>query len=218
MPKTTKKAKSTKFSGAQKDNFKKGFDIANRRVQFFVVIAIVALLGGGYYLYRSYAATQNQWNYNISSGTIQILSTNPTNKTPIKEIAKNSKLVAQLNKSEQIGVSVPGTAFPAVPINQPMRLCVISNSANPQLRATQKDQNGRTRYYGDATATTNTVFSVSEVESVSNGYYLACTYKRTRSYALAGPITITNTGPQTRISEVIIRFVDGSTTGTIRNW
>jgi hypothetical protein len=218
MSKTTKNTKRRSTTSGKKIDPKKVFDLANRKVQFFVAITIVALLGGGYYVYRSYAATQNQWNYNLGNGTVQILSTNKTNKVPVKETAKNSKLVAQLAKSEQIGVSVPGTAFPAVPINQPVRLCVISNSASPQLRATQKDQNGRTRYYGEATETTNTTFSLNEIESVGNGYYLACTFKRERSYALAGPITITNTGPQTRISEVIIRFVDGSTTGKIRNW
>lgn len=52
---TTKKANN-------KSSLKKRFDLTNKKVQFFVVIAIVAVLGGGYFTVRSFASTgQSLW-------------------------------------------------------------------------------------------------------------------------------------------------------------
>lgn len=52
MPKTTKNKQVSKSAG-----LKRRFDLTNKKVQFFVVIAIVAVLGGGYYTVRSFADT-----------------------------------------------------------------------------------------------------------------------------------------------------------------
>lgn len=45
--------KSAKASTGK--GLKKSFDLKSRKVQFFVVIAIVALLGGGWFTYKSFA-------------------------------------------------------------------------------------------------------------------------------------------------------------------
>lgn len=51
MPKITKKTKASKSAG-----LKRRFDLTNKKVQFFVVIGIVAILGGGYFTFKSFAA------------------------------------------------------------------------------------------------------------------------------------------------------------------
>ncbi len=213
MANTKSKSKTTKKKGSTFSRINFG----STKTRIIVTLLVFGVIGGGLLVYRSYAATQNQWNYNVSSGTLKITS-KLRGSEPVKETVKNSKLVAQLDTGDKVTVVQPGTIFPAVPAGQSMRLCVVTNTPNPLLRASQKDTSGRDRYFGDASATSNTTFSRNEVESVGNGYYLACTYKRTREYTLAGAITIINTGPTTRVSEVLIRFIDGTTTGTVKNW
>ena len=67
MAKATKVApKHTSTSSKSSVVKKKGllgrsFNLQSRRVQFFVVILIVAILGGGYFTYKSFAATSVQF-------------------------------------------------------------------------------------------------------------------------------------------------------------
>ena len=57
MPKNSTVTKRTSSASSKKNGLKKRFDLTNRKVQFFVVIAIVAVLGGGYFTVRSFANT-----------------------------------------------------------------------------------------------------------------------------------------------------------------
>lgn len=63
MTKTTKKSKASKSAG-----LKRRFDLTNKKVQFFVVIGIVAILGGGYFTFRSFAATTTVYTAKPGSG------------------------------------------------------------------------------------------------------------------------------------------------------
>lgn len=70
MPKTSKKSKASKSTG-----LRKRFDLTNKKVQFFVVIAIVAILGGGWFTYKSFAATVNSTVYPTTQGGVGYFST-----------------------------------------------------------------------------------------------------------------------------------------------
>lgn len=58
-------AKSTKKNTKNKSGLMRRFDLSNKRVQFFTVIALVAILGGGFFLVRSFAATTGYSNGKI---------------------------------------------------------------------------------------------------------------------------------------------------------
>lgn len=57
MPKTTKTTRKASSASAKKSGLKRRFDLANKKVQFLVVIGIVAVLGGGYFTVKSFAST-----------------------------------------------------------------------------------------------------------------------------------------------------------------
>jgi hypothetical protein len=210
MPKNTKPKTNSTNKGLMKS-----FSLKSRKVQFFVVVLIFGIIGGGYMVYRSYAAIQGQqWVYEIPNGYMQVPSGSISG-----EAKKNGKQVAVLNSGNAITASVPGSEYPKIDANQPYRLCLLTNNPNPQFMITQKNSAGKLKYHGNSSATLNAQFSLNEAEYDQNsGYYLLCTFKRTRAETTVGPITFTNKGSSTKISGVVIRFVDGSTTGKVKNW
>ena len=57
MAKPTTNNKKTVSKKQNKSLFGKKFDLKSRKVQFFTSILIIAILGGGYFTFRSFAAT-----------------------------------------------------------------------------------------------------------------------------------------------------------------
>lgn len=66
MPKTTKKSSTSRAKKASP--LKRKFDLTSRKVQFFVAIIIVAILGAGYFTFKSFAAT-NTASYSFTNVT-----------------------------------------------------------------------------------------------------------------------------------------------------
>lgn len=71
MAKIIKSAPKRSVSANNKKSSKgflsKKFNLQSRKVQFFVVILIVAVLGGGYYTYKSFAATPELNVYTLNA-------------------------------------------------------------------------------------------------------------------------------------------------------
>jgi len=84
--------------------FKKRFDLTNRKVQFFVVIAIFAILGGGYFTFRSFAAT----NYIIrqAGSTDTLAGTYGYHSISRADYCRISGAVVEKQKNNQLVESV----------------------------------------------------------------------------------------------------------------
>lgn len=92
MPKT----KTSKDSG-----LKRRFNLTNKKVQFFVVIAIVALLGGGYFTIKSFAATNL---YSIDATAMSCLLAVESQQCKLMPAPdKNSKSVFFVDSSTNLG-------------------------------------------------------------------------------------------------------------------
>lgn len=114
MPKTSKKTKVSKGTG-----LKRKFDLSNRRVQFFVTIAIVALLGGGWFTYKSFAAVAPLASYSPTALKLNggaHLVTDAGNQ------------VVRLPKDVQGSISLLGSQHLPVPANTQIRTCVEARS------------------------------------------------------------------------------------------
>lgn len=70
MPKTTKTTRKASPASNKKSGLKRRFDLTNKKVQFFVVIGIVAILGGGYFTFKSFAATGVRASFTPGNGII----------------------------------------------------------------------------------------------------------------------------------------------------
>ncbi len=92
--KRTTSSKSNNINNS-KGFFGKSFDLKNRKVQFFVVILIVAILGGGYFTFKSFAATTQSWVYDINKGnlTMNVSPLNECSYSKYNEPTKNGKTV-----------------------------------------------------------------------------------------------------------------------------
>lgn len=103
MPKTTKTTRKSSVASGKKLGLKSRFNLRSKKVQFFVVIGIVAILGGGYYTVRSFAAT----------GTITAQATTSNNKS-----ASGHKLLASQGASYFTDSSKNNTTVVAAQYNQ----------------------------------------------------------------------------------------------------
>lgn len=77
----------------------KSFNLKSRKVQFFVVILIVAVLGGGYFTFKSFAAEVG--HYYASNGTL-VCRKNIAVCTQRNDEAKNNVAVVELS---QVGIA-----------------------------------------------------------------------------------------------------------------
>lgn len=73
MPKNNIGNKRASSASTKKSSLKRRFDLTNRKVQFFVVIAIVAVLGGGWFTYRSFAAEATLYTFTPQNGALECL-------------------------------------------------------------------------------------------------------------------------------------------------
>ncbi|MFO0887438.1 MAG: hypothetical protein U0413_04420 [Candidatus Saccharimonadales bacterium] len=108
MAKTTKvvnkRTTSSKNSNTNngKGFFGKSFDLKSRKVQFFVVILIVAILGGGYFTLKSFAATVA---YSYSPVNNTLVCKEKCKKVNDTGIAKNSTTVLSITSLGKVAGS-----------------------------------------------------------------------------------------------------------------
>ncbi|USN95597.1 MAG: hypothetical protein H6793_00300 [Candidatus Nomurabacteria bacterium] len=104
MARTTKvvnkRTTSSKNSNTSKSKgfFGKSFDLKSRKVQFFVVILIVAILGGGYFTLKSFAATSD--SLMLIPGDYELVSAHYLTETAPG--LKANKTVTELNPGGSI--------------------------------------------------------------------------------------------------------------------
>lgn len=92
MAKTTKKAPKRATTTKKKGFLGRSFNLRSRKVQFMVFILIVAILGGGYYTYKSFAASQS-WPYTIASHNLIAAPKGSCQTSYYEEPQKNKMLV-----------------------------------------------------------------------------------------------------------------------------
>jgi hypothetical protein len=125
----TKTNKSTVKVGAKNSakssGLKTRFNLANRKVQFFVFIAIVALLGGGYFTIKSFAATSTVAE--VSNG----LLTGSGSYTIVSDAAKNNKKVVRISKAGSAAIiknGADGVPMMKIPANVKVRYCYLAKA------------------------------------------------------------------------------------------
>ena len=112
---TAKQNKKSKQVGI----FGKSFDLKSRKVQFFVSIFIIAILGGGYFTFKSFAATQD-FIYTADNGYL-----NPETKASTQlEPKKNNIKVIRLDSYGGTAKVGKGSSIPVIPAGQNYQYCV----------------------------------------------------------------------------------------------
>lgn len=99
MPKTTKTSRKPSPASTKKSGFKRRFDITNKKVQFFVVIGIVAILGGGYFTFKSFAANEIKPQYLVfktSAGFLKSDRCDNRNSRRVQEESKGGRIVIEM--------------------------------------------------------------------------------------------------------------------------
>lgn len=181
MAKTTKPVpKRTTSSSSKKQGFlKRSFNLKSRKVQFFIVILIVAVLGGGYYTYKSFAAVQS-WSYTISQGNLALDTAGSSNRCKgwiYNEPAKNNKPVWSLSCPKYDGKG-------AYPIAAVMKGAYLPNSSYRGYYRSCAYIKGRgtIRMYMSAPAVSNTKYH--NVNASNYQYYCTDTLVLNPPYAI----------------------------------
>lgn len=113
MPKINYKSKKNKLF------FKNSFNLANKKVRFFVVIGVFVILGGGYFTYKSFAATTqyaSMANYQLKG----------INAVGFFEQSKNNLQVLRVQPQG-------GSAYATfdVPVNTNIKYCYTARADRP---------------------------------------------------------------------------------------
>lgn len=118
MPKATKNKPASKSTG-----LKRRFDLTNKKVQFFVVIAIVAVLGGGWFTLKSFANSVT-YRYQPSDLTLScnMQFSPPGSCERITESTSGQKNGAIVIKMKQNG-TVNGNRNTLFPDGNESRMC-----------------------------------------------------------------------------------------------
>ena len=118
MAKTTKVV-NKRTTGSKNSNtnngkgfFGKSFDLKSRKVQFFVVILIVAILGGGYFTFKSFAAAYTITVMNNS--TSESFNYAPQQKNQNCNIDYQNSYESSKNNLKVVSVGCNGNANPDV--------------------------------------------------------------------------------------------------------
>jgi hypothetical protein len=153
--KPSTKAKTSKKSPSRLDRVIKKLNLARPRNQFIVAFLVVGLLGGGYFAYQSFAATQS-WTYSNFDGSQsqlgpQNVSVQPSVNCAInmnyKEVQKNSQNVTAVlcPKSQPFrnasglyswaGVYVKGSYIGSWGLNRNFRTCAWVRGYGPGVES-----------------------------------------------------------------------------------
>ncbi len=156
MPKTTKKSKASKANG-----LKKRFDLNNKRVQFFVVVGIVALLGGGWFTYKSFAANVlKTWTVptNLACGHLNRAGQNGCNVVSDPQKNNSSVVVLSTDTSAQptlSGITITRNSPVKLTGNRKYDVCaLVKGVGQMDIRLTQTDSSGAS-FHGDLGAFKN---------------------------------------------------------------
>ncbi len=172
MAKSTTNNKKTVSKKQNKSFFGKKFDLKSRKVQFFVSILIIAILGGGYFTFRSFAA---EWTYYLPFAHMSYQVNNqkkfnwpgrtlPCRGTPATDQSKASMQVISItcDNSNSLHESIMYIAgYDAVNIKGNYRACVDikgtgkfyihvhgNTTGYPYGIATAKEKSVPMKYYG----------------------------------------------------------------------
>ncbi len=88
---TSSSKASNKSKATKKGLLGRSFNLQSRKVQFVVFILVVAILGGGWFTYKSFAATAS-WTYSISNNNLTGTLQRPGEKCSISPYNEPQKL------------------------------------------------------------------------------------------------------------------------------
>jgi hypothetical protein len=92
MPKTSKTTRKSSPATGKNSGLERRFSLTNRKVQFFVVVGLVAILGGGYYVRQSFASTLID-SASVDSGELVCVTKCTVQSEPSKNNAKVAVLL-----------------------------------------------------------------------------------------------------------------------------
>lgn len=121
--KTVKTAKSPKTTG--------GISLNSNRGRFIATILIVAIIGGGLFVYRSFASTTATWTYTVANTQLKEASganNSPCKATVVNEPSKNNTKVINLACStDGAGATAQtvGASITSALVNRPYRMCAV---------------------------------------------------------------------------------------------
>lgn len=140
MPTKTKKSTATKskVSSNKKSGLLSRINFKSRKTQFFTVILLVAVMGGGWFTYRSFAS-ENVSTANISNNKLRCVS---ACSTP-SEAAKNNLPVIELGYSGNAFSLNEFFGFNPVPSAVDVCLYATSGGGVVNVRVTDRGAGGR---------------------------------------------------------------------------
>lgn len=135
MAKTSKTTKRpTASSGKKKGILGRSFNLKSRKVQFVVAILIVAILGGGYFTYKSFAATKI-YTYTPAYGNLTTnASTANCSANRSSEPSKNNTAIFVIgcngrNLYGEAKISTSGAYITQAIVNTQWRACFMVKGA-----------------------------------------------------------------------------------------
>jgi len=207
MAKPTTNNKKPHQKKQNKSFFGKKFDIKSRKVQFFVSILVIAILGGGYFTFKSFAAV-NDFVYTPSNGWLR--SYDSENRYVTEKNGKNNQLVLQLPPYYSGKIANREGATPQIPRYQYYKYCVMVAKKNLF--------NGQPEYLSSDEAKNISISLNSDSESMGQfstdvpyqKYIEYCTRPIMRKYEspIRETIIRNNTGFTISISSARLRFVE----------
>ncbi len=114
---------TTKTTTQKKGFFKRRFNLQSRKVQFVVVILIVAILGGGWFTYKSFAATVS-YSFSPANDTLKCTHTCVNGNGKVTESQKNGAVVLLLKPSAS-SASVAQASNAMLYVGNTYRMCAV---------------------------------------------------------------------------------------------
>lgn len=133
--KTSKASPRGTKAVAKKKGILSKVNFYSRKTQFIIVVLIIAIAGGGYFTYKSFAATSRVYTATIANGQLLAL----TSSTQINDAAKNNNKVWKVS---------PGGALLTARFTKPAGVGQVSGAV---IRADQPAV-VRIKPYGDTSA------------------------------------------------------------------
>lgn len=205
MPKITKRT-TKKVNSKNKSILSKRFDLKSRKVQFFVSILIIAVIGGGWFTYRSFAAT-TKWTYNIANRNLT--HDDDVNKScksiRVKEPEKSNQIVISVTCTDRTrGVTEIGTVGARASANKTYRACAFVKGLGWPNISIGGDAFPPRAYRGDPyTGVSHNIFTGNYT------YICSKSLKTVRSGEMHGHISVYNTNQPAntsnfRVANIII--------------
>jgi len=144
-PKRTNKSKTKK---GKLDFLTNRINFKSRKTQFILTILVFALVGGAWFTYKSFAATE-VYSYSPVNGTLKCYNKIVTSCSQISDtgIGKNSTTVLKFDG----GHGVKATSKPMASIGGKYRICIVAKGSrakfsSPSLRSSVMPLHSPTKY------------------------------------------------------------------------